>query len=286
MLEIILSICFSLISNTVFPYTDTSLPKDSETIHPTPVQIENTRPNLQSKASLIYDINSNSILYSENPDQKLPIASLTKLMTAYIITQENSIQEVVTVPFEATTIGGSTMNLYAGERITIENLLKGLMINSGNDAAITLAIHNSGDVEKFVEKMNTYAQNLKLNNTHYQNPMGYDSEQNYSTVSDLLVITQHLIKTPYIKTISNIKQETVYSIDNRFSHNLKNTNQELHNFQNINGLKTGTTNIAGQCLITTTQDPNPKISIFLGSTNRFLDTKTMLDWTQNNFNYK
>ena len=250
-----------------------------------PTQLNSTRPNLQSKASLVYDINSDTILFSENPNTKLPIASLTKLMTAYIIIQEHSLDEIVTVPLEATTIGGSTMNLRAGERISIENLLKGLIINSGNDAAVTLAIHNSQNVEKFVQKMNQFAQNLNMKNSRFQNPMGYDSDNNYSTVYDLLILSKQVISNPFLHEIGNIKTITITSADGKFTHNLRNTNLELQNFQGINGFKTGTTNIAGQCLITTTEDPNPKIAIFLGSQNRFLDTKTMLHWTQTNFKH-
>lgn len=250
-----------------------------------PIQLTASRPNIQSKAALIYDINSKTILYSSNPNQKLPIASLTKLITAQIILEEHRLDEIVTVPLEATTIGGSTMNLYAGERISLENLLKGLMINSGNDAAITLGIHNSGSTEKFVQKMNTYAEKIGMKNSHFQNPMGFDSDKNYSTIHDLLTLTTLVLQNPTIQEISNIKNTIVYSTDQKFTHSLRNTNLDLQNFQNINGLKTGTTNLAGQCLIITTDDSSPKIAIVLGSNNRFADTKTMLHWAQTNFKY-
>jgi D-alanyl-D-alanine carboxypeptidase (penicillin-binding protein 5/6) len=277
MLEIILSIVVSFLFQTSQPNLPTELPEVEFT--------SSERPYLSSKSYLLYDQNSQSVLISSEPNTKLPIASLTKLLTAHIILQENDLQEIVTVPLEATQIGGSTMRLKAGERITIENLLKGLLINSANDAAITLGIHNSESTEKFVEKMNTYANQLNMYNSHFSNPMGYDSPENYSTASDLLKLTLQSIQNPTIKEFSSIKSTTVTSQNGSLKHILKNTNKELENFQQINGLKTGTTNIAGQCLITTTNNETPQISIILGSSNRFQDTKTMLDWAKNNIIY-
>lgn len=278
MFEIIISLVFSFLFNTATP--------DTENPTPTAIFTSSETPILTADSHILYDITSNSILTSENPNQRLPIASLTKIMTANIILQENELDEVVTVPIEATQIGGSTMRLRAGERITLENLLKGLMINSANDAAITLAIHNAGTTDEFVKKMNQYATNLNLQDTSFSNPMGYDSPENYSTANDLLQLTLKTTQNQTITNITNTKSEIVTSTDGRFIHNLTNTNKELNNFQQINGLKTGTTNIAGQCLISTTNDNNPKISIILGSTSRFQDTKTMLDWAQNNIKYQ
>lgn len=278
MFEIILSLVFSFLFNTNVPEIKSPTPTAIFTSSETPV--------LTAKSHLLYDFKSNSILSSNNPNQRLPIASLTKLMTAHIILEENQLNEVITVPIEATQIGGSTMNLRAGERITLENLMKGLMINSANDAAITLAIHNAETTDQFVKKMNLYAQKLQLSNTSFANPMGYDSPENYSTANDLLTLTLEVLKHNKIKEIANIKTETISSTDQRFRHILTNTNKELNNFQQINGLKTGTTQIAGECLISTTNEENPRISIILGSSSRFQDTKTMLDWATNNIKYQ
>lgn len=278
MLEIILSLVVSFLFHNNQP--------DNITQPLTKVEFTSSeRPYISSKSYLLYDQKSQSVLTSSEPNKKLPIASLTKLVTAHIITQENDLQETITVPLEATQVGGSTMRLRAGERITIENLMKGLLINSANDAAITLAIHNSGSTEKFVQKMNQYANTLNMNNSHFANPMGYDSPKNYSTANDLLTLTLATIKNPTIQEFSSIKSTTVTSSDGTIKHTLKNTNKELENFQQINGLKTGTTNTAGQCLITTTNTETPQISIIIGSSNRFQDTKTMLDWAKNNINY-
>lgn len=277
MFEIIISLVFSLFFNTVVP--------ENTQVVPAAIYTSSETPILSAKSHLLYDYKSNSILSSSNPNQKLPIASLTKIMTAHIILKEHQLDEIVTVPLEATQIGGSTMSLRAGERITVENLLKGLLINSANDSAITLSIHNAGTTDQFVEKMNTYAQNISLQNTSFANPMGYDSPENYSTANDLLSLTLIAVKNQKLTEISSIDSIIVRSTDNRFTHNLKNTNKELNNFQQINGLKTGTTNIAGQCLISTTNEENPRISIIIGSNNRFQDTKTMLDWAQKNITY-
>lgn len=279
MLELILSVCISFILSSI-PGLEQHAP-DTQI----PTYISSTQPYLTAKSSLLFDINSQQILYSQNPQEKLPIASLTKLVTANIIIEEHQLDEVVTIPIEATQIGGSTMYLRAGERITVENLLKGLIINSANDAAIALSIHNAETTDKFVEKMNQYANQLQMNNSHFSNPMGYDSPENYSTAEDLLKITLKTIQNPTLTNFASIQTTTAQSIDQTITHNLKNTNLELSNFQQINGLKTGTTNTAGQCLITTTNSEQPQVSIIIGSSNRFQDTKTMLDWAKNNIKY-
>lgn len=278
MFEIILSLVFSFLFNTTVP--------NMEIATTTPVFLSSETPVLSAKSHILYDLKSNSILSSNNPNERLPIASLTKIMTAHIILQENQLDELITVPLEATQVGGSTMNLRAGERISLENLMKGLIINSANDAAITLAIHNSGDTETFVNKMNQYALEMSLQDTSFSNPMGFDSPENYSTANDLLKLTLKAIDNQKLKEIAEIKTETVTSVDGRFRHNLINTNKELNNFQQINGLKTGTTQIAGQCLISTTNEESPKISIIIGSSSRFQDTKTMLDWATKNIKYE
>lgn len=244
--------------------------------------INDSKPFLNSDAAIIYNQNTNQILFQSNQEEKLPIASLTKLMTAHIILQEHSLEEIVTIPREALNPKGSTMNLQAGERITVENLLKGLMINSANDAAIALSLHNAKTLEDFSDKMNLYANNLQMKNSHFDNPMGFDSPKNYSTALDILKLSRVTAQNPFLQEVSNIKSTKVKSSNNLTTHLLTNTNKELQNFQNINGLKTGTTQEAGQCLVSTTEE-DKLITIVLGSTNRFQDTKTMIDWARNNF---
>jgi D-alanyl-D-alanine carboxypeptidase (penicillin-binding protein 5/6) len=250
------------------------------------IKLDSSRPLLQAEAGIVADLNSGQILYQKNGLEKYPIASLTKLMTALIIIQEHKLNEVVTVPQLATQVGGSSINLQNQEKITVLNLLKGLLIQSGNDAAVALAVHNSQSVDKFVEKMNLKANELNLQNTNFANPMGFDDPENYSTAQDLFTLAKAVYKYPTIQKIVNIKETTIYSTDKESSHLLQTTNLILDNYLNVGGLKTGTTSQAGGCFIGITKnEEHPKIAIVLGSNDRFLDTKVMLDWVQNTFKY-
>jgi D-alanyl-D-alanine carboxypeptidase (penicillin-binding protein 5/6) len=250
------------------------------------IKLDSSRPLLQAEAGIVADLNSGQILYQKNGLEKYPIASLTKLMTALIIIQEHKLNEVVTVPQLATQVGGSSINLQSKEKITVLNLLKGLLIQSGNDAAVALAVHNSQSVDKFVKKMNLKANELNLQNTNFANPMGFDDPENYSTAQDLFTLAKAVYQYPTIQKIVNTKETTIYSTDKASSHLLQTTNLILDNYLNVGGLKTGTTSQAGGCFIGITKnEEHPKIAIVLGSNDRFLDTKVMLDWVQNTFKY-
>lgn len=251
------------------------------------IKLDSSRPYLQGTAGLVADLNSDTILYQKNGLKKLQIASLTKLMTALIIIQEHKLNEIVTVPSEATAVGGSIINLSPNETVTVKDLLSGLLMQSGNDAAATLAIFNAGSIPDFVIKMNQKAKELNLANTSFSNPIGFDDKNNYSTVQDLYVLAKSVYQYPEIRKIAATKEKTIYSTDKKYSHNIHTTNQILDNYLEIKGLKTGTTTQAGGCFIGITNANNrPTISIVLGSTNRFLDTKIMLDWAKNTFKYK
>jgi D-alanyl-D-alanine carboxypeptidase len=268
-----------------------SNPADFESIpSPTPTEqltrLESTRPIVNAKAALVVDLDSGTILYKKNDTEKLPIASLTKIMTALLIIEEHDLQEIVTIPSEATQVGGSTMYLSTNEQITIENLLKGLLMQSGNDSAIALAIHNSGSVDSFVEKMNSKAKTMNLNDTNFQNPMGFDNPNNYSTVRDLLTLSKELYKNQAIQSIVSEPTARVTSADQRLTHTLISTNALLDGYLDVVGLKTGSTEQALGCFVGITNGEHPQISIVLGSPNRFHDTKILLDWSQKTFTYK
>ena len=236
-----------------------------------------SKPIVQAESALLYNKQTQEISYAKNVYKKQYIASLTKLMTAYIILNENQLNESVYITLKASNTEGSTMNLKNGDILNVHQLLEGLLINSGNDAAVALAIHNSGSVEKFVHKMNLYKNILGLYDTNFQNPMGFDHPKNFSTAKDLLTLSQKLLRFDIIQTITNTNEKTIYSKrGNKYF--LKNTNQELHNFLDVNGLKTGKTPLAKECFIGNNQN---NISIVLNSNNRFLDTKNLLDWKKN-----
>ncbi len=238
-------------------------------------------PIIEAESSIVMDLNSNKILFEKNTHERLKIASITKLMTASIIIEENKLNEVVAVSHNAANVEGSQMFLRADEQIALENLLYGAIIHSANDAAIALAEHNSGTVEKFVEKMNQKARALGLEDTHFSNPIGLDGYDNYSSAFDVAKLGQYIYKNQFVRHAAKLKELEVKSTDGTYTHKLKSTNQLLeNNFLNIKGLKTGKTDGAGLCLvaIAETEADNEIITVVLDSPARFQETKILVDW--------
>lgn len=243
-------------------------------------------PVINAKSSIAIDLKTGTILYEKNAHKKLQIASITKLMTALIILEESDLQESVTVSRNAASTQGSTMFLAAGEQITVENLLHGILINSANDGAVALAEHNAGTVHEFVQKMNNKAKELGLINTHFQNPIGLDHSQNYSTTFDLAKLGQYIYQNQFVKKSTQTKTMKVYSIDGKFTHELESTNDLLDSYLNIKGLKTGRTEKAGLCLASVAADEeNEILTIVLDSPARFTETKILVDWVFRAYNW-
>lgn len=249
-------------------------------VNPIPYhQEEFISPSYISAAAVYaFDLDSEKILFEKNSTTRLHIASLTKLMTAYIILKENDTDEVVTVSSNAASTAGSSMKLYAGEQITIKNLLYGLLIESGNDAAVALAEYNSGTTEDFVKKMNETAKKIGMENTHYANTTGLDSQDAYSTAKDLALLSAYLARNNDVRQIVDLPSTDVTGT-NGTVHHLESTNILLGEM-GIKGLKTGKTPEAGECLITLAENSQGHeiITIVLGSDNRFSDTRTLIDW--------
>lgn len=238
-------------------------------------------PIIEAKSSIAVDMTSDKIMFEKNAYARLPIASITKLMTVTIVTDENDPTDIVTVSNYAANIEGSQMYLRAGEEITLENLLYGAIIHSANDAAVALAEHNAGSVEAFVEKMNAKAAELGLENTNFSNPIGLDDYNNYSSSYDIAVLAKHIYKNQFVRHAAKLKELEVKSTDGTYSHLLESTNALLDNeYLNIKGLKTGKTDGAGLCLvaIAETTEGNEVITVVLNSPDRFQETKVLVDW--------
>lgn len=233
---------------------------------------------VSARAAVSVDLGSQTILFQKNPDLKVPIASLTKLMTAYIILDEEDPNALVTVSSNAAATQGSSMGLVSGESISVKSLLYGLFINSGNDAAIALAEYNTGSESNFVKKMNLKAKSLGLEQSQFSNATGLDLGEAYSTPRDLALLSSYLLQDDTVREIVNLKTAEVQSADGRV-HNLQNTNTLLGEM-GIKGLKTGTTPKAGECLISLAEGPggNEILLVILGSNSRFNDTRVIVDW--------
>jgi len=246
-------------------------------------------PIIQASSALVMDIKTGMILFEKNSHDRRQIASLTKLMTATIIMEENNLDDTVTVSANASKATGSTMYLATGEKISVRNLIYGMIINSSNDAAIALAEFNAGDITKFVEKMNKKASTLGLLNTHFSNPVGLDNKENYASSYDLAKLSQYIYQKKFIKEAAEIEKLTVYSVDTKYKHKLESTNELLDtDFIKFKGLKTGTTDQAGLCIITVAEnaDGNEILTVLLHSPDRFKETKILADWTFRAYNWQ
>lgn len=259
-----------------------------------PVSIEETLPSssipvkkehaiapvIEAQAAIIVDFDSGTVLYEKNPDTKLQIASITKLMTVIIALEEGDLDDIVYVSTNAAQTEGSKVWLYGGEEITLRNLLFAVLIHSGNDAAVAIAEHISGDVPTFVQKMNDKTKKIGLYSTHYENPIGFDALENYSTVHDLALLARYAYRKPFIRNAVVIPSMTISSVDGSLSHDLESTNELLDGFLTVLGLKTGHTELAGLCFVSIIENDNDNkiITVVLNSPARFTETKKLASW--------
>jgi len=239
----------------------------------------NRAPPLSASAYLVYDSDADRVLFAHNSTAAVPVASLTKLMTALLVLEAGDLQAEVIV--EANDlVGGTSMQLIPGELITVEDLLWGMLIPSGNDAATALARHVSGSVDAFVIEMNRRAATLGLQQTHFVNPHGLDADGHLSSAADLLVLVQQNWDYPLFRQIVSTAQVNING------HLLTNTNQLLGSYPNTNGIKTGTTDAAGQCLVVGIQaDGHQVITIILGSSDRYSDARALYEQYRENYRW-
>ncbi len=239
--------------------------------------------NVSAKSAVVLDVGTNAILYSKNSDENLPIASLTKIMTALVVLDNTDLSEVATISRNAFGVGGSKNGLAVGEKISVENLLKVMLVSSNNIAATALAEHTGGNMNDFVELMNEKADLIGLENTKFLNPSGLDGAKgdNISTAYEMAQLVNYALEKPLIWEILRIQKTTVDSTDEKIKHRLKNTNLLLGKLKNITGGKTGLTDDAGQCLTLIVGDPENNhriISVVLNADNRFLETEKLVKW--------
>jgi len=228
-------------------------------------------PTLSAESALLMDADSGQELFSVLPEERRPMASLTKIMTALLILENHALNEMVTVPPLAEEIGGSTIGLKAGQRLSVRSLLYALLLPSANDAAYTLAVFDSRSVGAFVKRMNERAATLGLKNTHFANPAGLDHPEQYSSPRDLAWLTLAALKNEHFRTIVSTRTARI-TADNGTEFFLKNTNEMLHYNANVFGVKTGTTDNAGECLIILfTERERSYLLVLLGSSERYAD---------------
>ena len=200
-----------------------------------------------ARSAVLIEATSGQMLLSSNPDEQLPMASTTKTMTALVVLEHCSPDEVLVVPDEAVGVEGSSLYLAYGERLTVRDLLYGLMLRSGNDCAVALAIHAAGSVEAFAELMNERAARMGLIHTHFVTPNGLHDKEHYTTAYELALIGAEALRNEEFRTIVSTKYYDFYSNIRHIT--VKNKNSMLWDYDGCIGIKTGYTSQAGRCLL-------------------------------------
>lgn len=243
--------------------------------------------NLNTRSCIVLDRLSKTVLYGKNEYNKVKMASTTKIMTATIIIENCNLEETVEISKKAANTGGSRLGLKTGDKITIKDLLYGLMLRSGNDAAVALAETCAGSIVNFSNLMNKKANELGLVNTHFESPHGLDSDGHYTTAYELALLSDYALKN---KTFLQIVGTSNYTITiNGYPKSLTNTNELLGNLNGVYGIKTGFTNGANRCLVTACKRNDMDIiCVVLGcDTKRFRtsDSIKLIEYAFNNFEY-
>jgi len=248
---------------------------------------ESLEPDIEAKAALIMDYDTGILLYEKNIHEKLPMASLTKIMTAILILENHDLDEIVAVESDFAGLQGVRVWLRQYERLTVESLLKALLIRSAGDAAIALSDFHSGSVEAFVDAMNRRAKELNLSNTHFKNPIGLDEDDHYSSAYDLAHLSKYAMNMRAFRNIVRLDGATIKSVDGRFSHSFESTNYLLNSYLDILGVKTGTTDAAGASLINLARSDSGHevIAVLLNSPQRFQENKSMIDWAFRSYSW-
>lgn len=232
---------------------------------------------ITAESAIVVEVETGMPLWEKNAHKRRAMASLTKMATALLVLEQGNLDVAVAISRDAPVVDGSKMGLLAGEEMTRNNLLAGLLIKSANDAAIALSLDLAKSEAEFVQKMNRRVHFLGLVDTHFENPHGLDAPNHFSTAFDLALLARTLLRFDEVRTLANTKTKTVSSVDEKFSHLLMNTNELLWSDFPIFGLKTGTTDEAGQCLVALVRSHQREfLIVVLGSTNRFQDVKALL----------
>ena len=246
---------------------------------------DSNEPAINARHAIVFDRNSKKAIYGKKETEICKMASTTKIMTAIVVIENSDLNKVVEISSKSSGTGGSRLGLSKKDIISVEHLLYGLMLRSGNDAAVALAESTAGSIENFSLMMNKKAKELNLSNTNFVTPHGLDNDNHYTTALDLAKITDYALENKVFSKIVNTKTYTI--LINNKPKTISNTNELLGNYEGIYGVKTGFTNGANRCLVTSCRRNNLNfICIVLGcdtKKDRTKDSIALLNYAFNNF---
>ena len=244
-------------------------------------------PTINSRAYVVIDRKSNTVLVGKNENQKKKMASTTKIMTALIVIENCDLSETVEISKKSASTRGSRLGLKTGDKITVYDLLYGLMMRSGNDSAVALAEHTAGSISNFADLMNQKAVELGLSNTHFVTPHGLDEDEHYTTAYELALLSNYAMNNEIFAKIVGTKNYTITI--NGYPKTLTNTNELLGSLNGVYGIKTGFTNGANRCLVTCCKRGEMDlICVVLGADTkkyRTTDSIKLLEYSFSNFKY-
>lgn len=276
-LALLIFSCFALL------FTALALPVgatgENGDIAPTLPRPTTPAPATSAASFVLLEGNGGGVLAEKEADVRRPMASTTKIMTALVVLESLPLDTVVTVPPEAVGTEGSSVYLFAGERITVETLLYALLLSSANDAAVALAIATSGSVTAFADRMNQKATELGLSDTHFSNPHGLHEKEHYTTARDLARLTLAALKNSTLSHIVSTRRHTVPQNGTDATRLFLNHNRLLRTFEGAVGVKTGFTRVAGRCLVSAAQRGGLLlIAVTLSAPNDWRDHTALLEW--------
>ncbi len=236
-------------------------------------------PSVSAQSAILLEADTDEVIYEKNANVRLPMASTTKIMTAIVAMELADPAMMVEISSQAVGIEGSSIYLYAGERLSLEHLLYALLLESANDAATAIAIALCGSVEAFAEQMNQKAAMLGLSNTHFTNPHGLDHQNHYTTARDLAVLADYCMENELFRTIVATRRMTIPLHDEEGARLLLNHNRLLRSYEGTIGLKTGFTKRSGRCLVSAAQRNGVTlIAVTLNAPDDWDDHRGMFDY--------
>ncbi len=235
--------------------------------------------SVSAKSAVLINGTTGEVLWSKNSEQKLPMASTTKIMTALLLCESGSLERRLVTTKEMVTVEGSSMGLLAGDTVSYRDLLYGMMLASGNDAANTTAIAVSGSVSDFVELMNKKASQIGLKNTSFKTPSGLDADGHYSTAEDMARLARYAMQNTEFRTAASSQYAKLCYGNPPYDRTLKNHNKLLFQYDGAIGVKTGFTKKSGRCLVSSAQRGDKNlIAVTLSAPDDWADHTAMLDY--------
>ena len=239
-----------------------------------------------ARAAVLYQPDTGCFLYEKNAASPLKMASTTKIMTALVAIEMAPLDRMLTVPCEAAGIEGTSLYLSEGDTGMLSDFLYALMLASANDAAATIAINLSGSIEAFASKMNERAEELQLQNTHFDNPHGLDSENHYTSARDLALLAAEALQNPSFADIVSTERKTIYLNNGETVRHLTNHNRLLRSLAGVCGVKTGFTRASGRCLVTAAERSGVRvIAVTLDCPNDWQEHTALLEMGLSSFQY-